>query len=153
MKSSLFIALVATTALAGCASTDQAVSSAPPVAEPAAVAALPKAAIGTFGFDSAGMDRSIQPGDDFYGFANGTYARNTAIPADKATYDYHVTVPATHVSIANGELTGPLGADGKPPVNEGGATRTWNSGSSIAGGGSKRNSTVISQRVTLWRRS
>ena len=86
MKSSLFIALVATTALAGCASTDQAVSSAPPAAEPAAVAALPKAAIGTFGFDSAGMDRSIQPGDDFYGFANGTYARNTAIPADKATY-------------------------------------------------------------------
>jgi aminopeptidase N len=47
-------------------------------------------------------------------------------PADKATYDYHVTVPAGHVSIANGELSGPLGADGKPPVNDGGATRTWN---------------------------
>ena len=41
-------------------------------------------------------------------------------PADKATYDYHVTVPATHVSIANGELTGTLGADGKPLVNAGG---------------------------------
>ena len=25
-------------------------------------------------------------------------------PADKATYDYHVTIPATHASIANGEL-------------------------------------------------
>ena len=47
-------------------------------------------------------------------------------PADKATYDYHVTVPATHVSIANGELTGTLGADGKPLVNAGGETRTWN---------------------------
>ena len=47
-------------------------------------------------------------------------------PADKATYDYHVTVPATHVSIANGELTGTLGTDGKPLVNAGGETRTWN---------------------------
>ncbi|MDA0171186.1 M1 family metallopeptidase [Solirubrobacter taibaiensis] len=47
-------------------------------------------------------------------------------PADKATYDYHVTVPATHVSIANGELSGPLGADGKPPVSADGQTRTWN---------------------------
>ncbi|MNX88281.1 hypothetical protein D3C86_1202440 [compost metagenome] len=30
---------------------------------------------------------------------------------------------------------------------------SWNSGISMAGGASKRNSTVISQRVTLWRRS
>ena len=44
----------------------------------------------------------------------------------KATYDYHVTVPAAHVSIANGELSGPLGADGKPPVSADGQTRTWN---------------------------
>ena len=27
---------------------------------------------GTFGFDTAGMDRSVKPGDDFYAFANGT---------------------------------------------------------------------------------
>jgi|GEM_PF-693440 aminopeptidase N len=48
------------------------------------------------------------------------------IPGDKATYDFHVTIPKEHVSIANGELTGPLEADGKPPVNEDGVTRTWN---------------------------
>jgi len=41
---------------------------------------------GTFGFDAAGMDRSVQPGDDFYGFANGTWAKNTAIPADESNY-------------------------------------------------------------------
>jgi aminopeptidase N len=48
------------------------------------------------------------------------------IPGDKATYDFHVTIPKDHVSIANGELTGPLDAQGKPAVNEDGVTRTWN---------------------------
>ena len=41
---------------------------------------------GSFGFDAAGMDRSVAPGADFYGFANGTWAANTSIPADKANY-------------------------------------------------------------------
>ena len=45
-----------------------------------------KPAIGDFGFDMAGMDRSVQPGDDFYGFANGSWARNTPIPDDKSNY-------------------------------------------------------------------
>ena len=45
-----------------------------------------KPELGTFGFDSAGMDKSVQPGDDFYAFANGTWARNTQIPADKSNY-------------------------------------------------------------------
>ncbi len=42
--------------------------------------------IGSFGFDEKGMDRMIQPGDDFYGFANGTWARTNEIPADKSSY-------------------------------------------------------------------
>ena len=46
----------------------------------------PKATIGTFGFDEAGMNRSVAPGDDFYEFANGTWAKNTAIPSDKSNY-------------------------------------------------------------------
>jgi len=52
---------------------------------PAATAAA-KPEIGDFGFDLTGMDKSVQPGDDFYAFANGTWARNTAIPADKSNY-------------------------------------------------------------------
>jgi putative endopeptidase len=32
------------------------------------------------------MDPTIAPGDDFYGYANGTWDRNTQIPADKARY-------------------------------------------------------------------
>ncbi|MBW6525932.1 M13 family metallopeptidase [Sphingomonas sp. RHCKR7] len=41
---------------------------------------------GSFGFDSAGMDRSVAPGDDFYAFANGAWAKATAIPADESNY-------------------------------------------------------------------
>ncbi|MEO6256310.1 MAG: M13 family metallopeptidase [Sphingomicrobium sp.] len=61
---------------------------APPVAEaaPPAPPPAPKAQIGSYGFDGAGMDPSVKPGDDFYQFANGTWAKNTAIPADKSNY-------------------------------------------------------------------
>ena len=45
-----------------------------------------KAQIGDFGFDEAGMDRSIAPGDDFFGFADGTWTKNHPIPADKASF-------------------------------------------------------------------
>jgi putative endopeptidase len=33
------------------------------------------------------MDRSIKPGDDFYGYANGGWLRTVAIPAGQAVYD------------------------------------------------------------------
>ncbi|HTS88945.1 MAG TPA: M13 family metallopeptidase [Gemmatimonadales bacterium] len=38
------------------------------------------------GLDSAGMDRSVRPGDDFFRYANGTWARETEIPADRSSY-------------------------------------------------------------------
>ncbi|WP_033919857.1 M13 family metallopeptidase [Sphingomonas sp. 37zxx] len=41
---------------------------------------------GVFGFDTAGMDTGIAPGNDFYDFANGTWAKTTPIPADKSNY-------------------------------------------------------------------
>jgi len=42
---------------------------------------------GTFGLDTAGMDRSVAPGDDFFGYANGTWARTTEIPADRSSFN------------------------------------------------------------------
>ena len=42
--------------------------------------------IGSFGFDTAGMDRSVAPGADFYDYASGAWAKATEIPADKASY-------------------------------------------------------------------
>jgi predicted metalloendopeptidase len=36
--------------------------------------------------DVAGMDRSVKPGDDFFEYANGTWVKQTEIPADRSTY-------------------------------------------------------------------
>src|SRR3546814_10959887 len=42
--------------------------------------------IGTFGIDEGGMNRTVATGDDFYEYANGTWAKTTTIPADKSNY-------------------------------------------------------------------
>ena len=49
---------------------------------------------GDFGFDSSGMDRNAIPGDNFYEYANGTWAKNTPIPADKSNYGAFTTLDA-----------------------------------------------------------
>ncbi|HWW59270.1 MAG TPA: M13-type metalloendopeptidase [Sphingopyxis sp.] len=59
-------------------------------ASTATAAAKPE--IGDFGFDLSGMDKSVQPGDDFYAYANGTWAKNTPIPADKSNYGMFVAL-------------------------------------------------------------
>jgi putative endopeptidase len=41
---------------------------------------------GTWGFDSAGADFTVRPGDDFFRYANGTWLAKTAIPSDKPGY-------------------------------------------------------------------
>lgn len=60
----------------------------PAVATTPAVAApmRPQPTYGNFGMDMAGMDRTILPGNDFYGYANGQWARSTPIPADKSNF-------------------------------------------------------------------
>ena len=47
-------------------------------------AAEPKAPVS--GIDLAGMDTSVRPGDDFFGYVNGTWVAETEMPADKARY-------------------------------------------------------------------
>lgn len=42
--------------------------------------------IGTFGFDMAGRDTAVPPGRDFYDYANGTWEKTTAIPADRSGF-------------------------------------------------------------------
>ena len=51
---------------------------------PAADLATPK--YGTWGFDTSGMDTSIKPGDDFFGYANGKWAARTEIPSDRVRF-------------------------------------------------------------------
>lgn len=57
-----------------------------------------KPEIGDYGFDASGMDRTVLPGDDFYAYANGTWAKNTAIPADKSNYGMF-TAPTCRRSV------------------------------------------------------
>jgi len=57
-----------------------------PVAGQKTALAADKPQIGSFGFDEAGMDRAVAPGDDFYAFANGTWTKTTPIPADRSNY-------------------------------------------------------------------
>ncbi len=44
------------------------------------------------GVDLSAMDRSIAPGDDFYGFANGAWTQRTTIPPDRGSYGLGVEV-------------------------------------------------------------
>jgi putative endopeptidase len=50
--------------------------------------AAPKARYGAFGVDLTGEDKTVKPGDDFWTFANGSWAKRTEIPADKASVGY-----------------------------------------------------------------
>ena len=58
---------------------------------PAPVAAAPAAAP-TVGIDLAGIDKAVQPGDDFYTYANGIWQQKTDIPADRASTGVFYTV-------------------------------------------------------------
>jgi len=44
-----------------------------------------KPAIGAWGIDLTGMDRSVKPGDDFFLYANGAWLQRTEIPADRTS--------------------------------------------------------------------
>lgn len=41
---------------------------------------------GTWGIDLAGMDPSVEPGDDFFRYVNGRWVATTQMPADKTRY-------------------------------------------------------------------
>jgi putative endopeptidase len=86
-----FIALaLASVSLSACSNrlAGEAPPAAPAPVETAAPASppAPKPTIGDYGFDETGMDRNVAPGDDFYDYANGTWTKNTPIPADKSNY-------------------------------------------------------------------
>jgi putative endopeptidase len=45
-----------------------------------------KPELGTWGVDLSGMDKTANPGDSWYNYVNGTWDKNTVIPADKAAW-------------------------------------------------------------------
>src|SRR5437868_14259701 len=46
----------------------------------------PPAATLSSGIDLAAMDKTVNPGDDFYEYVNGTWLKTSPIPPDKSRY-------------------------------------------------------------------
>lgn len=76
----LLLAAAAPLALSPALAADAA-NTAPAPAKPANAPVL-----GTFGVDTAGMDTSVKPGDNFFAYANGTWEKTTPIPDDRASW-------------------------------------------------------------------
>src|SRR4051812_4082641 len=55
-----------------------ATAASPVFAQPAA-----KPAFGTWGYDASAMDSSVKPGDDFFAYVNGAWAKRTEIAPDR----------------------------------------------------------------------
>ena len=81
----LVVSLLTSAALAGAALAGPAGKTSPAPAKPIAESTA-KPEIGSFGFDEAGMDRTVKPGDDFFRFAGGGWFTKTEIPADRAAF-------------------------------------------------------------------
>ena len=84
MKKFLFLS-AASLALAG--PTAMAQPDSAPAAQPAPAdsGTLDPLRFGSWGVDLDARDTSVRPGDDFDRYANGTWFRNTEIPADQAS--------------------------------------------------------------------
>ena len=82
MKTILIAGLLGASGIAGIVHAQ----TSPTQSTPQSTSGSDKPELGTYGFDEAGMNRSIAPGDDFYGYANGTWAKTTPIPADKSSF-------------------------------------------------------------------
>ena len=52
----------------------------------AAAQAAAKPVIGAWGFDIAGMNTTVKPGDDFSAFAGGNWEKNNPVPADRTRW-------------------------------------------------------------------
>jgi putative endopeptidase len=79
--------LLATASLAAIVTTAVPALSAP-AAKPVAIAPAPTTSpkFPPFGVDLGGMDKSIQPGNDFNAYVNGTWVKTTEIPADRSSW-------------------------------------------------------------------
>ncbi|HEX8478360.1 MAG TPA: M13 family metallopeptidase [Telluria sp.] len=67
------------------------------------------------GIDLKSLDPAIRPQDDFYGYVNGVWTRNTEIPADKAVWGTYIELR----EIAQGQLRNVIDTTLKNPGKSG----------------------------------
>ncbi|WP_425510019.1 M13 family metallopeptidase [Xanthomonas melonis] len=84
--------LIAALLCALCATAACRRDGATPAANDRAKPAASTPRLGDFGFDAAGMDRSVAPGEDFVRYASGHWIRNTQIPEDRASFNSFVGI-------------------------------------------------------------
>jgi putative endopeptidase len=82
----LAVALAALMATA-CDRKDDAAATADKPAASEAPAAPAKPVLGEFGIDTAAMDTSVAPGDDFFAYTNGAWVKSFEIPPDRSRYN------------------------------------------------------------------
>lgn len=61
-------------------------------ATPATPATTKAAANRPVGIDLSGVDHNVQPGDDFFRYANGSWLKTAKIPADRSSTGTFLTV-------------------------------------------------------------
>ncbi|MRW93104.1 M13 family peptidase [Duganella sp. FT80W] len=70
------------------------------------------------GIDLKTLDSAVRPQDDFYGYVNGIWVRNTEIPADKSTWGTYIELRET----AQGQLRNVIDTTIKHPGKAGSET-------------------------------
>jgi len=81
------------------------------------LAALLAATVAVHGIDVAGMDRSVDPGDDFFAYTNGGWLKATEIPPDRSSFgtfsviDDTVRKRTADLIQSAGKSQGPAGSD------------------------------------------
>jgi len=74
---------------------------------------LKSAAIGDYGFDEAGQDSSVSPGDNFFSFASGKYIENLTIPEDESSWGNFDILSRQSLERVRGILEDDVKSDGK----------------------------------------
>jgi len=68
----------------------------------------------TSGIDLKSLDTAVRPQDDFYGYVNGVWTRNTEIPADKSTWGTYIELRETAQVQLRALIEATLKNPGKP---------------------------------------
>src|SRR5262245_22190775 len=70
------------------------------------------------GVDVAGIDKAVQPGDDFDNYANGAWRTANPIPADRASIGSFLTAALLVEQRNNDIITGAAQGNPAPGTNE-----------------------------------
>ena len=92
-------------------------ANAPPLAT-AAPAPTDALRFGSWGIDLAARDLTIRPGDDFFGYAEGTWVRNVKIPADRPSFGAFDELEELSLARTRGLLETMAAAAPATPANE-----------------------------------